>query len=403
MLDSKKIREAFPSLSLRDKNNNQIIYLDGPGGTQVPNSVIDGISEYYKKHNANTHGEFGTSIETDKIMSTLRDKVCILLNAEDKNCISIGQNMTTLNFQLARGLSKMFKEGDEVIITALDHEANRGPWKIFKEKGIKLIEINLLLNGELDYNDFENKINSKTVMIAMGMSSNALGTINDFEKIRKLTLNKKILLLLDAVHYAPHFTIDVKSLKCDFLLCSAYKFYGPHVGLLYTKPDFLNKIDTDRLIVQEQDAPYKIETGTLNHAACNGVIKAIDFISSFGDGNSLREKIESSYLKISRHENKLASKLYSSLNQLKNIEVIGTDFSKRRAPTVSFIHKNKSPNEICKILASYNICAWDGHFYALKAIQDLDLEKIGGVTRLGVSLYNTEEEIDRTIEIISKI
>ena len=403
MLDSKKIREAFPSLSLRDKNNNQIIYLDGPGGTQVPNSVIDGISEYYKKHNANTHGEFGTSIETDKIMSTLRDKVSVLLNAEDKNCISIGQNMTTLNFQLARGLSKMFKEGDEVIITALDHEANRGPWKIFKEKNIKLIEINLLLNGELDYNDFENKINSKTVMIAMGMSSNALGTINDFEKIRKLTLNKKILLLLDAVHYAPHFTIDVKSLKCDFLLCSAYKFYGPHVGLLYTKPDFLNKIDTDRLIVQEQDAPYKIETGTLNHAACNGVIKAIDFISSFGDGNSLREKIESSYLKISRHENKLASKLYSSLNQLKNIEVIGTDFSKRRAPTVSFIHKNKSPNEICKILASYNICAWDGHFYALKAIQDLDLEKIGGVTRLGVSLYNTEEEIDRTIEIISKI
>jgi len=403
MLDSKKIREAFPSLSLRDKNNNQIIYLDGPGGTQVPNSVIDGISEYYKKHNANTHGEFGTSIETDKIMSTLRDKVSILLNAEDKNCISIGQNMTTLNFQLARGLSKMFKEGDEVIITALDHEANRGPWKILEEKGIKLIEINLLLNGELDYNDFENKINSKTVMIAMGMSSNALGTINDFEKIRKLTLNKKILLLLDAVHYAPHFTIDVKSLKCDFLLCSAYKFYGPHVGLLYTKPDFLNKIDTDRLIVQEQDAPYKIETGTLNHAACNGVIKAIDFISSFGDGNSLREKIESSYLKISRHENKLASKLYSSLNQLKNIEVIGTDFSKRRAPTVSFVHKNKSPNEICKILASENICAWDGHFYALKAIQDLDLEKIGGVTRLGVSLYNTEEEIDRTIEIISKI
>ena len=403
MLDSKKIREAFPSLSLRDKNNNQIIYLDGPGGTQVPNSVIDGISEYYKKHNANTHGEFGTSIETDKIMSTLRDKVSILLNAEDKNCISIGQNMTTLNFQLARGLSKMFKEGDEVIITALDHEANRGPWKIFEEKGIKLIEINLLLNGELDYNDFENKINSKTVMIAMGMSSNALGTINDFEKIRKLTLNKKILLLLDAVHYAPHFTIDVKSLKCDFLLCSAYKFYGPHVGLLYTKPDFLNKIDTDRLIVQEQDAPYKIETGTLNHAACNGVIKAIDFISSFGDGNSLREKIESSYLKISRHENKLASKLYSSLNQLKNIEVIGTDFSKRRAPTVSFVHKNKSPNKICKILASENICAWDGHFYALKAIQDLDLEKIGGVTRLGVSLYNIEEEIDRTIEIISKI
>ena len=150
--------------------------------------------------------------------------------------------------------------------------------------------------------------------------------------IKKIISEKKILFLLDAVHYAPHFAIDVQNLKCDFLLCSAYKFYGPHVGLLYTKPDLLNKINTDRLIVQEQYAPYKIETGTLNHAACNGVIKAIDFISSLGEGSSLREKIESSYLKINKHEKKLASKLYSSLNKLNDITVIGTDFSKRRAP-----------------------------------------------------------------------
>tara|TARA_B100000287_G_scaffold348909_1_gene337338 strand:+ start:7558 stop:8769 length:1212 start_codon:yes stop_codon:yes gene_type:complete len=403
MLDISKIREHFPSLSIRDKNNNQIIYLDGPGGTQVPTSVIDGVSEYYKKFNANTHGEFITSINTDKIMNSLREKTSVLLNAENKDCISIGQNMTTLNFQLARGLSKFFKKDDEVIITELDHEANRGPWKTFEEKGIKLIEINLLQDGQLDYSDFESKINNKTVMIAMGMSSNALGTINDFEKIKKIISEKKILFLLDAVHYAPHFAIDVQNLKCDFLLCSAYKFYGPHVGLLYTKPDLLNKINTDRLIVQEQYAPYKIETGTLNHAACNGVIKAIDFISSLGEGSSLREKIESSYLKINKHEKKLASKLYSSLNKLNDITVIGTDFSKRRAPTISFIHKNKSSNEVCKILALHNICAWDGHFYALKAIQILGLEKMGGVTRLGVSIYNTEEEINRTVDIISKI
>ena len=186
MLDISKIREHFPSLSIRDKNNNQIIYLDGPGGTQVPTSVIDGVSEYYKKFNANTHGEFITSINTDKIMNSLREKTSVLLNAENKDCISIGQNMTTLNFQLARGLSKFFKKDDEVIITELDHEANRGPWKTFEEKGIKLIEINLLQDGQLDYSDFESKINNNTVMIAMGMSSNALGTINDFEKIKKI-------------------------------------------------------------------------------------------------------------------------------------------------------------------------------------------------------------------------
>lgn len=403
MIDTNKIRELFPSLSLRDENNNQIIYLDGPGGTQVPTPVIDGISEYYKNHNANTHGEFITSVQTDKVMDSLREKMSILLNAENKNCISVGQNMTTLSFQLASGLSKLFNKGDEVIITEIDHEANRGPWKTFEEKGIKLIEINLSKDGKLDYNDFENKINKKTVMIAMGMSSNALGTVNDFERIRNLISSKNILFLLDAVHYAPHFAIDVQSLKCDFLLCSAYKFYGPHVGFLYSKPNLLDKIKTDNLIVQDQSSPYRIETGTLNHAACNGVIKAIDFISSLGEGNSFREKIESSYLKISEHENKLAFNLYSSLNKLKNITVIGTDFSKRRAPTVSFIHKKRSANDICKILASHNICAWDGHFYALKAIQVLDLEKIGGITRLGISIYNNEEEIRRTIQVLSKI
>ena len=240
MLDIKNIRSQFPSLSIKDKNNNQIIYLDGPGGTQVPISVIEGISHYYENNNANTHGEFKTSKKTDEIMDSLREKTAVLLGAENKNCISIGQNMTTINFQLARGLSKIFKKGDEVIITELDHEANRGPWKIFKEKGIKLVEINLLENGLLDYEDFENKINDKTVMIAMGMSSNALGTINDFERIRETTSDKNILLLLDAVHYAPHFAINVENLKCDFLLCSAYKFYGPHIGLLYTKPHLLD-------------------------------------------------------------------------------------------------------------------------------------------------------------------
>ena len=402
MINLDKLRSNFPSLSLKDENENQIIYLDGPGGTQVPSSVIDAISNYYRQSNSNTHGEFITSKETDSIMDSMREKVAQLLGAESKECISIGQNMTTLNYSLSRGLSKIIKKGDEVIITELDHEANRGPWKTLESYGIKLVEVALLKDGTLDYNDFKNKINQKTALVAMGMSSNALGTINDFNFIKKIAAKYNSLLLLDAVHYAPHFSIDVKSLDCDFLICSAYKFYGPHVGLLYSRPGLLDTLDPDRLIVQEQFAPYKIETGTLNHAACNGVSAAIDFISSIGEGNSYREKLVSAYNKIGNHEYELASNLYSNLDSLDNVTVIGQDFSnKNRTPTVSFIHKKYSANEICKKLGEVNICAWDGHFYALKAIQKLNLEKIGGVTRLGVSLYNSQEEIDRTVKVIS--
>ncbi len=404
MLEINKIRENFPSLNLKDSKGNNIIYLDGPGGTQVPSCVINGISDYYKKYNANTHGEFKTSIETDRIMEELRSKAASLLGAEDGKCISIGQNMTTLNFSLARCLSKFFKKGDELIISELDHEANRGPWKTLEDIGVKIIEIDLMSNGELDYDDFTKKINNKTVMVAVGMSSNALGTMNKIDRIKDIVKNHNCLFLLDAVHYAPHFSIDVKKLDCDFLLCSAYKFYGPHMSILYSRPGLLDKFDTDRLIVQDQSAPYRIETGTLNHAACNGVSKAIDFISELGTGANYRHKIVDSYKKLSLHEFTLASQLFEGLNRLKNIKIVGPDFtSRKRTPTVSFTHKYKSANEICKELARHNICAWDGHFYALKAIQKLGLEKKGGVTRLGVSVYNESNEIDKTIKVLSEI
>ena len=403
MIDINKIRKQFPSLS-RLVNNNKIIYLDGPAGTQVPQNVIDGVSDYYKTSNANVHGEFITSKETNKIMDSTRTKAASLLGAESASCISIGQNMTSLCFSLTHAFSKTFSAGDEVVITELDHEANRGPWKILEDVGVIIKEVNLLDDGTLDYEDFENKITNKTVLVAMGMSSNAIGTLNDFKRIRNFIKNKKCYFLLDAVHYAPHFSIDVKEFGCDFLLCSAYKFYGPHIGILYSKPSLLDKLDTDNLMVQNQNSPYKIETGTLNHAACNGVSKAIDFISTLGEGNTYRDKLVDAYKKLGEHEYKLASLLYKELNKMKKITVIGQDFSnKKRTPTVSFIHKQKTPNKICKILGKNNICAWAGHFYALKAIQKLKLEKIGGVTRLGICVYNTEEEIRKTIDLISKI
>ena len=403
MINSSEIRDFFPSIGRTDSNNNNIIYLDGPGGTQVPIQVIEAISEYYIRSNANTHGEFITSKETDQVMDELRLKMSEFLGSEGPNTISIGQNMTSLNYSLARALAKKFKEGDEVVITELDHEANRGPWNVLKESGIKLIEVKLLQNGGLDYEDFRNKINEKTVMVCMGMSSNALGTLNDFKAVKSF-LPRHCIFLLDAVHYAPHFSINVNELGCDFLLCSAYKFYGPHVGFLYSKPGTLEGLETDRLVVQNQSAPYIIETGTLNHAACAGVSSAIDFIANIGRGDSLRDRLINAYSQISSHEFNLAKHLYDSLVTLEKVEVIGHDFSTTyRTPTVSFVHSDLSPREICIILAKNNICAWDGHFYALKAIQQLGLEKKGGVTRLGISIYNTKEEVDRVVSIISKL
>ena len=404
MINSEKTREYFPSLNRVNESNQQIIYLDGPGGTQVPIQVIEAISQYYLRSNANTHGEFITSKETDSIMDDLRFKVAAMLGAKSSNSISIGQNMTTLNYSLARALSKKFKEGDEVIVTELDHEANRGPWMILKEVGVKIIEVKLMQNGTLDYSDFKNKINDKTVMVCMGMSSNALGTLNNFIKVKEYLKERECLFLLDAVHYAPHFSIDVEKLGCDFMLCSAYKFYGPHISFLYSRPGVLESLEPDRLVVQDQEAPYIIETGTLNHASCAGVSAAIDFISSLGEGESYREKLENAYLHISDHEFNLAKHLYESLDGFEKTNVIGPDFSTRdRTPTVSFVHSEYSPQEVCASLAKHNICAWDGHFYALKAIQQLGLESSGGVTRLGISLYNTKDEIDRVIEAIKGI
>ena len=403
MINSSQIRDFFPSIGRVDHNNNQIIYLDGPGGTQVPIQVIEAISQYYIKSNANTHGEFITSQETDKVMDDLRLKMSEFLGSDSPDTISIGQNMTSLNYSLARALTKKFNSGDEVIITELDHEANRGPWRVLEEVGVKLIEVCLLQNGELDYEDFRNKINDKTVMVCMGMSSNALGTLNDF-KLVKSFLPENCLFLLDAVHYAPHFSINVKELGCDFLLCSAYKFYGPHVGFLYSKPGLLEQLETDRLVVQDQKAPYIIETGTLNHAACAGVSAAIDFIANIGEGSSYRGKLINAFSKISSHEFELAKQLYDSINNLDKVNVVGKDFLEtKRTPTVSFIHSDLSPKEVCKALASENICAWNGHFYALRAIQKLQLEHRGGVTRLGVSIYNTKEEIEKTVSIIKSI
>jgi cysteine desulfurase family protein (TIGR01976 family) len=400
MLNIPTLRAQFPSLS-RAHNNKPIIFIDGPAGTQVPEYVINAMSDYYKTSNSNTHGAFITTQETDALMYSMRETVAALLGAEGPHTISVGQNMTTLNFALARGIGRMLQPGDEILITQLDHEGNRGPWLSMQERGILVREVKLLDNGLLDYEDFEKKINERTRLVTLGMASNAIGTVNDFRLARKLTYHYGAWLLLDAVHYAPHFSIDVQEIGCDFLLCSAYKFYGPHVGILYSKPGLLDQIPTDRLRTAGQVAPDRIETGTLNHAAMAGVKACIEFIAQQGNGKTLREKILDAYSNIGKHERGLAEKLYNGLKAIPGIKVIGQPFgSAQRSPTISFTKEGKTALEVCQHLAAHNICAWDGHFYAIRAIEVLGLLEKGGVTRMGISAYNTDEEIEKVLGVI---
>ena len=394
------IRNQLPSLK-RKVGKYPLIFMDGPGGTQVPTKVMNAITDYYKTSNSNSHGAFITTQETDEVITETRTSVAALLNAENSTCISFGQNMTTLNYSLARAIGRILQPGDEILITQLDHEGNRGPWLSLRELGIIVREVNLLPDGQLDYDDFEDKINEDTRLVAMGMASNAIGTVNDYERVRALTYHYNAWLLLDAVHYAPHFSIDVQRIGCDFLLCSAYKFYGPHVGILYSKPGLLDQLPTDRLRTAGQVAPESIETGTLNHAALAGVKAAIDFIAGLGRGSDLRSKLVNAYTKIGKHEHALAEKLYAGLMTIKGVDVVGLDLSDtHRSPTISFSIEGKTAAEICAELAKKNICAWDGHFYAIRAIEVLGLLESGGVTRLGISIYNTEKEIDFLFPII---
>ena len=396
-------RFQFPALQ-RTPSNQSIVFLDGPGGTQVPNQVIDAISQYYKRSNANTHGSFLYSKETDQLMDRTREKVATFLGANGPECISYGQNMTSLNYSLAKGMGRYFQKGDEVIITQLDHEANRGPWLSLRSEGVIVKEVVLKQDGTLDYEDLKAKLSNRTRLVAMGLASNILGTVNNVEIVRKLTYEVGAWLLLDAVHYVPHFPVDVVQLDCDFLLCSAYKFYGPHVGLLYSRPGLLDQLPTDRLRTTDQHAPFSIETGTLNHAAIAGVEASIDFIGAQGTGIDLRESLVDAMEKIRKHEYQLLKQLYDGLKQFPGLDILGLPAENpNRTPTLAITIEGQHPTKICDYLAEHQIFAWDGHFYALRAVEVLGLINKGGVTRLGISAYTSEADINRTLHVFSNL
>jgi cysteine desulfurase family protein (TIGR01976 family) len=394
-------RRDFPALV----KNPGLAFLDGPGGSQVPRVVVDAIADVYASCNVNTHGNFAPSREVDRRMQVARSVVAAFLGAEDGSCISFGQSMTTLAFNLSSAIGRTLSKGDEVLITQLDHEGNRGPWASLEERGAVVREIRLLESGELDAADMAAKINRRTKLLAIGASANSLGTVNDLALARRLTHEAGALLVVDAVHYAPHFPIDVQALGADFLLCSGYKFYGPHVGVLYSRPGRLDTLPTDRLSVQDPLAPYRIETGTLNHAAIDGVRAAVEYIAGWGSGISLRERIVDAMTNISAYEHELAKDYHDAVRRIPGVRVWGPDFAagRARAPTVSITLDKTTAAQAAIALGEQGICVWDGDFYAARPVQVLGLVERGGLLRTGVSMYNTPDELNRLLAALATL
>lgn len=396
-------RADFPSLA-RMGDGERFAYLDGPAGTQVPRSVIDAVVSYYESCNANTDGQFATSRESDATIAASRAAMAALLGAASPATISFGANMTTLAFSLSHALARSLGQGDEIVITELDHEANRGPWLGLAECGVVVREVALRRDGRLDYDDLAAKVTPRTRLVAVGLASNALGTVNDSGRIREVARAAGAWLLYDAVHYAPHFPIDVEALDPDFLLCSAYKFYGPHVGILYTRPGLLDRLQPDRLRTQEPEAPARIETGTLNHAALAGVTAAVSYIAGWGEGEDLRSRLVSAMCRIGEHEHALARYYHDSVRDIPRVTVWGPDFSShQRAPTVSITLTGVHSREAASFLGARGVAVWDGDFYAARAVEILGLAEQGGLLRTGISLYNTRGEVDRLLAGIADL
>jgi cysteine desulfurase family protein (TIGR01976 family) len=395
-------RQDFPSL-LRRIDGHPIAYLDGPGGTQVPKPVLDAMLDCYHNRNVNTHGNFVPSAELDERMLEARCAVADLLGAAGHEQISIGQNMTTLAFSLSRAISRTIRPGDEVLITQLDHEANRGPWQLLQDQGAVIREVPVLPTGELDYGAMKDLVTDKTRLLALGCSSNAIGTVNDLQLARELTRAVGAMLILDAVHFAPHFPVHVEQLDPDFLLCSAYKFYGPHVGILYSRPGALNALTTDKLVVQDDAAPYRIETGTLNHPAIEGVGAAVEYLTRFGRGSTRKETVHDAVAAIAVYEHELGQQLWSSLEGLRGVKLWGVDFSRpMRAPTVSFTVDDVEAGSIARSLGAVGICVWDGNFYAPRPVEIMNIPG-KALVRVGFSMYNTKDEAERLVQCVAAL
>ena len=397
-----EIRKQFPALE-RVYNGFPVAYFDGPGGTQVPRMVVESMSDYLYHHNANTHWNYPTSAETDAAIERAREVCADFLNASATE-IAFGNNMTTLTMHLSRALSLQWSRGDQIVVTELDHHANIDPWlRLERERGVsvRLVRMNVE-TGELEWEDLERLITSKTRLVAIGAASNALGTINDIEQVVRLAHNVGALAFVDAVHYAPHALIDVQSIDCDFLAMSAYKFYGPHTGILFGKQRLLEKVDFPRLVPAPDYAPENVETGTQNQEGMVGAAAAVDFLASLAPGATRRERLSQGFEEMHTRNSMLIQKLWTALKSLDGVRVYGPPPDKPRTPTVSFTIDNVRSSDAARRLSEKGLFLSHGDFYAATVITRLGLEP-EGLLRAGCACYTTAEEVDRLIEAVREL
>src|SRR5271163_2993114 len=436
-LDLTRIRAQFPALS-QTVNGHPAAFLDGPGGTQVPQRVIDAISGYLSRDNANTGGAYATSRNTDAMLAEARAAMADFLNCGADEIV-FGPNMTTLTYAMSRAIGRDLGPGDEILVTRLDHDANVSPWLALEEKGVTIrwAEIH---SGDctLDVEDLAAKLNSKTKLVAIGYASNAVGTINPVKEIIRLAHAAGALAYVDAVHYSPHGLIDVAALDCDFLVCSTYKFFGPHMGVLFGKREHLQRLRPYKVRPLTDAIPNRWEWGTLNHECIAGITACVDYIADLGrhttgtsgkdgtcgDGRLGRQSSEArpsgiserraaiiaAFESIHRHEHALMNRLIAGLSQIPQLKIYGitdpTCFA-WRCPTLALRVINQTPDQAPLALATKlgdrGFFTWDGNYYALNLTERLDVEKSGGFLRIGLVHYNTMEEVDRLLVAFKEI
>ena len=400
-----EIRSHFPALE-REHNGFPVAYFDGPGGTQVPRMVAEAMNDYLFHHNANTHWAYPTSAETDELILEARRAMADFFNC-DPNEISFGANMTTITFHIARALGRGYHPGDEIIITELDHHANNAPWRaLAKERGVTIRTVRMLTEtGQLDWNDLESLISRNTKLLAIGAASNALGTINDVQYAARLAHEVGALVYVDAVHYAPHTLVDVSDLECDFLACSAYKFYGPHIGALYGRYDLLERLDVPKLEPAPNEAPERLETGTQNQEGMVGTAAAVDFLASLtkgAQGSTRRERLQNSFAVLHERGSDLFKRMWDGLSSIEGVALYGPEPNVPRTPTLSFTLKNIPSIEITRKLVERGVFASHGDFYAQTVVERLGKEE-QGLLRAGCACYTTDEEVERLIEGVREI
>jgi cysteine desulfurase family protein (TIGR01976 family) len=409
-LDLAWVRPQFPALS-QTVNGHPAVFLDGPGGTQVPQRVIDAISEYLRHSNANTCGAYATSRRTNEVIAGARAAMGDFLNCAPDEVV-FGPNMTTMTYALSRAFGRELQPGDEIVLTHLDHDADVSTWRTLEERGavIRMVDIQEK-DCTLNLDDLAAKINRRTKLVAVGYASNAVGTINPVGEIIRLAHQAGALAFIDAVHYAPHGPLDVRALDCDFLACSTYKFFGPHMGVLYGKHEHLARLRPYKLRANPDSVPSRWERGTLNHECIAGITACVEYLAELGrrvdaSAPDRRSALLSAYEAIRDHERALAEQMARGLVAISGLTLYGISDPARfdeRCPTFAVRITGHTPLELATKLGERGFFTWDGNYYALNLTERLDVEKDGGFLRIGLAHYNTAEEVERFLEALREI